>query len=114
MLIRVPSWGGFLVDSYLKKQDMNLPKWTGEAVIISSILTLALVLRQVVYVILFTDSTPYLGYAKNILAGTYHGSGITMSRYLLPPFLPHLVALFADGSSDPIHLAQVGRLVSVF
>jgi 4-amino-4-deoxy-L-arabinose transferase-like glycosyltransferase len=114
MLKRVPSWRGILVNSRLTGRDMNFPEWIGEAVVISCILILALVLRQVVYVVLFTDSISYLAYAKNILARTYHGSGITMSRYLLPPLYPHLVALFAGGNSDPVHLAQVGRLVSVF
>ncbi len=91
-----------------------MPPWAGEGVVVFALFAFALVVRQVVYVAFFTDSISYLGFARNILDGRHHGIGITSSRFLYPPLYPHLVALLSGGNPDPLHLAEIGRRVSVF
>jgi hypothetical protein len=87
--------------------------WVREGTILAFFTLIALIFRQTVYVILYTDSIQYLAFAKNVLSGIHYGADLSIARYRLPPLYPHVIAFFSSEKYDLFKLIETGRQVSI-
>jgi len=87
--------------------------WVWEGTIVAFFTLIALMLRETVYVILYTDSIQYLAFAKNVLSGIHYGADLSILRYRLPPLYPHVIAFFSPEKYDLFKMIETGRQVSI-